>query len=100
MDSGRLDDASAAAAYETNPNLPDFVETHGPLIHSAGSTSYEIFCSIFPAELLVLIVEETNRYYDQTVAALGGLDRLPPVSRLRVPGSLLICPRWKRFWPF
>ena len=29
------------------------------------------------------MVEETNRYYDQTVAALGGLDNLPPASRLR-----------------
>ena len=28
-------------------------------------------------------MEETNRYYDQTVAALGGLDNLPPASRLR-----------------
>ena len=28
-------------------------------------------------ELLDLLVEETNRYYDQTVAALGGLDNLP-----------------------
>ena len=28
-------------------------------------------------------MEETNRYYDQTVTALGGLDNLPPASRLR-----------------
>ena len=32
------------------------------------------FCSLFPDELLALSVEETNRCYDQTVAALGGLD--------------------------
>ena len=41
------------------------------------------FCSLIPDELLALLVEETNRYYDQTVAALGGLDNLPPASRLR-----------------
>ena len=33
--------------------------------------------------VLALLVEETNRYYDQTVAALGGLDNLPPTSRLQ-----------------
>ena len=36
------------------------------------------------------MLEETNRYYDQTVAALGGLDNLPPASRLwdRMPVDL------------
>ena len=29
------------------------------------------------------MVEETNRYYDQTFAALGGLDNIPLTSRLR-----------------
>ena len=29
---GRLGDAAAAAAYRTNPNLPDFIHPHGPLI--------------------------------------------------------------------
>ena len=66
-----------------NPNLPDFIHPHGPLIHASGSSAYEIFCSLFPDELLSLLVEETIRYYDQTVAALGGLDNLPPASRLR-----------------
>ena len=80
---GRLNDAVAAAAYRTNPNLPDFIHPHGPLIHAAGSCAYGIFCSLFPDELLALMVEETNRYYDQTVTALGGLDNLPPASRLR-----------------
>ena len=47
---GGLDDPDAAAAYQTDPNLP---------------------------------VAETNRYYDQMVDALGGLDNLPPGSRLR-----------------
>ena len=50
---------------------------HGPLLHASGFSAYEIFCSLFPDELLALLVEETNRYYDQTVAALGGLDNLP-----------------------
>ena len=72
----RLSDAVAAAAYRTNPNLPDFIHLHGLLIHASGSSAYQIFCSLFPDELLVLLVEETNRYYDQTVAALGGLDNL------------------------
>ena len=80
---GRVSDAAAAAAYRTNPNLPDFIHLHGPLIHASGSSEYEIFCSLFPIELLALLVVETNRYYDQTVAALGGLDNLPPTSRLR-----------------
>ena len=80
---GRLSDMAAAAAYRTNPNLPDFIHPHCPLIHASGSSAYEIFCSLFPDELLGLLLEETNRYYDQTVAALGGLDNLPPASRLR-----------------
>ena len=79
---GRLSDAAAAAAYRTNPNLPDFIHPHGSLINASGSSANEIFCSLFPDELLALLVEETNRYYDQTVAALGGLDNLPPTSRL------------------
>ena len=72
---GRPSDVAAAAAYQTNPNLPDFIHPHGPLIHASGSSAYEIFCSLFLDELLSLLVEETNRYYDQTVAALGGLDK-------------------------
>ena len=80
---GHLSDAAAAAAYWSNPNLPDFIHPHGPLIHVSGCSAYEIFCSIFPVVLLALMVEETNRYYDLTVAALGGLDNRPPASRLR-----------------
>ena len=33
---GRLSDAAAAAAYRTNPNLPDFIHLHGSLIHASG----------------------------------------------------------------
>ena len=80
---GRLSDATADAAYRTNPNLPDFIHPHGPLIHASGSSAYEIFCWLFSDELLALMLKETNMYYDQTVAALGGLDKLPPVSCLR-----------------
>ena len=61
---GRLSDAAAAAAYRMNTNLPDFSHQHGPLIHASGSSAYEIFCSLFPDELLALMVEETNRYCD------------------------------------
>ena len=58
-----LDNVDAAAAYQTDPNLP---------------------------------IAETNWYYDQTVDALGGLDNLPPGSRLRnwMPVDL---PRMKAF---
>ena len=80
---GCLSDAAAAVAYQTNPNLPDFIHPHGLLIYASGSSAYEIFCSLFPDELLALLVEETNRYYGQTVAALDGLDNLPPTSRLQ-----------------
>ena len=44
---GRLSDAAAAAAYRTNPNLPDFIHPHGPLIHASGSSAYEIFARSF-----------------------------------------------------
>ena len=74
---GHLSDAAAAVAYHTNPNLPAFIHLHGPLIHASGSSPYEILCSLFPDELLALLVEKANRYYDQTVAALCGLDNLP-----------------------
>ena len=36
---GHLSDAAAAAAYRTNPNLPDFIHLHGPLIHASGSSA-------------------------------------------------------------
>ena len=38
----RLSDVAAATAYRTNPNLPDFIHQHGPLIHASGSSAYEI----------------------------------------------------------
>ena len=60
-----MHDAAVAAAYRTNPNLPDFVHPHCPLIHASGFSAYEIFCSLFPDELLALLVEETNRYYGE-----------------------------------
>ena len=63
-------DALAATAYWTNHNLPDFVYPHGPLIHASGSSAYEIFCSLFFDELLALLVEETNRYYDTMTGLL------------------------------
>ena len=78
-----LDDADAAAAYQTYPNLPVFDQAHGPLMHGSDSSAYEIFCSLFPDELLVLLITKTNRYYHQTVDALGGLDNLPPGSRVQ-----------------
>ena len=53
---GGLDGADAAAAYQTDPNLP---------------------------------VAKTNRYYDQTVDALGGLN-LSPGSYCGT-GRQLIC---------
>ena len=80
---GHLSDAAAAAPYRTNLNLPDFIHPHGSLIHASGSSAYDIYCSLFPDELLAFLVEETNRYYDQIIVALGGLDNLPPTSRLR-----------------
>ena len=64
---GRLSDAAAAAAYWTLI-CQIRVRPHNPLIHASGSSAYE---------LLALLVEETNRYYDQTVTALGGLNNLP-----------------------
>ena len=95
---GRLSDAAVAAAYRTNPNLSDFIHRHGPLIHASGSSAYEIFCSLFPNELLALLVEETNRSYDHIVAALGGLDNLLPTSRLR--DWMPVDVPCMYFWPF
>ena len=45
---GRLSDAKATAAYRTNPNLPDFIPSHGPLIHASGSSAYEICLLALP----------------------------------------------------
>ena len=50
---------------------------------------HEIFCSLFPDDLLALLVEETNRYYDQIVAAQGGrvqpyiIDQITNVANVR-----------------
>ena len=38
-----LSDADALASYKTNHDLPDFVEQHGPLLHNAERTAYDIF---------------------------------------------------------
>ena len=48
MMTGHLSDAAAVAAYRTNPNLPDFINSHGPLIHASGSSAYEIFLLAHP----------------------------------------------------
>ena len=74
---GRLSDAAAAAHTGRTLICQIRVRPHGPLIHASGSSAYEIVCSLFPDELLALLVEEINRYYDQTVTSLGGLDNLP-----------------------
>ena len=66
------------------------VRLHGPLMLASGFSAYEIFCSLFPDELLALLVKETNRYYDQTVAALGGLDNLPVTNAANVKKALCI----------
>ena len=92
---GRLSDAAAAEAYRMNPNLPHFIHPHGPLIHASGSSAYEIFCSLFPDALFAVMVEETSRYYDQTVAALGGLDNLPPQT-WPPPFMMTVCSTWQQ----
>ena len=32
-----LDDADAATAYQSDPNLPVFDQAHGPLMHGSGA---------------------------------------------------------------
>ena len=73
---GRLSDARQPQHTRRTIFCQIRVRPHGPLIHASGSSAYEIFCLLFPKELLALLVKETNRYYDQTVATLGGLNNL------------------------
>ena len=53
-------------------DLPTFRKQHGPLLHVAGNSTYTIFCSLWTDNTLDLFVEETNRYYRERIAKLGG----------------------------
>ena len=46
-----LSENDAAASYHTRNDLPDFITTHGPVIHQPQATVYEIFCSLWRNEI-------------------------------------------------
>ena len=78
-----LSDTVAVAAYQTRADLPTFEKQHVPLLHVAGDSAYAIFCSLWTDNILDLFVQETNRYYRERIANLGGVGQLKPDSRDR-----------------
>ncbi len=63
--------------------LDDFGERAGVLRHGNDATPEDIFNSLFPAQAVQLIVNETNRYAEQYFASIGGKKNLPPFSKAK-----------------
>ena len=78
-----LTNQDGAALHHTRNDLPDFSTWYVPLIHQPGAIPYDIFCSLWADELLQQLVAETNRYYEEKVGKVGGLESFPPRSILR-----------------
>lgn len=63
-----------------------FTEIEGAANIGENSTESEIFTQIIDDTVIALLVEETNRYFDQYMQKVGGLENLKPNARAR---------RWK-----
>ena len=59
-----------------------FTEIVGP-IHVHDAVPYAIFEQLFDIDIVDMLVDETNRYYDQQMTKQGGVDSLPTHSRFR-----------------
>ena len=57
-----------------------FTEIVGP-IHVHDAVPYAIFEQLFDIDIVDMLVDETNRYYDQQMTKQGGVDSLPTHSR-------------------
>ena len=68
-------------AYE-DKWLKRFTEIYGP-VRIIEPTPYGIFRQLFSDDIVHMLVTETNRYYEQYIAKLGGVDNLPPSSTFR-----------------
>ena len=62
--------------------LMRFTEIVGP-IHVHDPVPYAIFEQLFDIDIVDMLVDETNRYYDQQMTKQGGVDSLPTHSRFR-----------------
>ena len=62
--------------------LMRFTEIVGP-IHVHDAVPYAIFEQLFDIDIVDMLVDETNRYYDQQMTKQGGVDSLPTHSRFR-----------------
>ena len=56
--------------------LMRFTEIVGP-IHVRDAVPYAIFEQLFDIDIVDMLVDETNRYYDQQMTKQGGVDSLP-----------------------
>ena len=62
--------------------LMRFTEIVGPF-HVHDAVPYAIFEQLFDIDIVDMLVDETNRYYDQQMTKQGGVDSLPTNSRFR-----------------
>ena len=62
--------------------LMRFTEIVGP-IHVHDAVPYAIFEQLLDIDIVDMLVDETNRYYDQQMTKQGGVDSLPTHSRFR-----------------
>ncbi|XP_060076855.1 piggyBac transposable element-derived protein 4-like [Ylistrum balloti] len=69
-------------AYECNW-LRDFTEQPGPRRIDENASEYDIFSKIVNEEIISLLMEETNRYYQQQLLKVGGIASLKPHARPR-----------------
>ena len=80
---GVLSDTVASAAYQARADLSTFRKQLRPLLHVTGDSAYTKFCLLWTDDTLGLFVEETNRYYREIIATLGGAGQLKPDSKDR-----------------
>lgn len=62
----------------------NFTSAFGPCQIDEDSSPFEIFSNFFDNDILNLLVDDTNRYFENYVARVGGLETLKPKARARL----------------
>ena len=76
-----LSENAASAAYQISSDLLHFQKKHSSLLNAIGDLANKIFCLLSTDEIMALFVEETNKYYRERMAKIGGVDQSKPDAR-------------------
>lgn len=61
----------------------EFTEETGSQNIDKDASEYEIFAKFFDDDVIRLLVDETNKYYDQVIEKSGGIEALKKFCRFR-----------------